>query len=57
MDTAKPENNVVNDPEKVESRKRTNAIVIVEILLRPEQINDFKNRLELLKREFMNALD
>jgi len=57
MDSAKRTKEIIDPTEKLEHRKRTNTIIIVEILLRPEQINPFKKRLEDLKREFMSYED
>jgi len=46
------EKEIINHSQSVESNKRTNATIIIEVLLRPTQINQFKFRLEELKREF-----
>lgn len=55
MDTREQQDETADHTEAVEHSKRTHTIVAIEVLLRPEQINWFKRRLEDLKKEALNA--
>ena len=42
-----------DNTEALDIEQRTTTIVVVEVLLRPEQIKEFKHELEELRKKFM----
>jgi hypothetical protein len=54
MDSKEQEKDGLNNPKKDDIKPRTLTRIIIEILLRPEQISEYKIDIEKLQKKYAN---